>query len=353
MRRAALLGSLLALALAPGAKAAYDPLGGGTAKLLLDKGFARFLKEDKVKLSPAAGAKRKGTAFILPVLGGALDPTQGKGEIDAEGSLVFSDQRKKVPLRHITVKTKHSPLIAKVGGGQLKIASSSQLSFKREGFDATFGASKLKLSAKVATRLNKKLRPKTPFAAGQLLGTLLAKTEPQLTAIEAKGTATVVFDSAFLKKLDSRFVSLNPIFPAEHQGGTFTYPIVAGGSLAPDASAGELRSGGATEMLQLHAGQIFWQEQWFDFGAKSGSAEVDVEPTPSFPGKLGRVGVLSIGQGSVTSDPQARTISVSSAPLALTAGAAGTLNEAFAQGEAPVFSAGEVAGSLSFTAQGQ
>jgi hypothetical protein len=345
--------ALAALAAAPLAHATYDPIGAGSAKLLLDKRFTRFLAAEEIKLKATRGAKAKGGAFLLAVSGGSLDPTKGQGEIDAEGTLVFENDRKSVPLRNITLKTKHSPLIAKVGGSQLKAATSPKLSFKREGFAATFTAQKLKLSAKIVSRLNKKLRPEVPFAAGQPLGTLIAKTQPQLIAILAGGRATFAFDAAFLAKLDSRFVSLNPISPAERAGASFTLPIAAGGAIAPDASEGTLRTGGEIEALQLHGGQVFWKEQWFDLGAHSDSAEVDVEPTPSFPGKLGRVGILDLGQGTVSADPKARTITVSGAPLTLQAGAAATLNEAFSQGQAPTFAAGEAVGSLSFTAQGQ
>lgn len=343
---------LVALALAPIARATYDPLGSGTTKLSLDKGFASFLKRDAIKLSASSGAKRKGSTFTLPIFAGNLDPTIGKGEIDQEGTLVFQGARGRVPLRDLTVKTTHQPLIAKVGGSQLKVATSSKVSSKREGFGTSFQATALKLSAKVATRLNKKLRPKLPFEAGQPLGTLLSKPQPKLITVLEANRATLVFDPAFLAKLESRFVSVNPIFPAEHPGATFTFPIILGGAIAPDGSEGTLRTGGSVELLQLHAGQVFWKELWLDLGARSDSAEVDVEPTPAFPGKLGRVGVFDLGAAPATSDPKARTVSISGAPLTLQAQAAATLNQAFAQGQ-PAFAAGEVVGSLSFVAQGQ
>jgi hypothetical protein len=153
-------------------------------------------------------------------------------------------------------------------------------------------------------------------------------------------------------KLNGLFVSVNPIFPAEHAGPIFTFPIIVGGAIAPDASLGTLRTGGDVEFLQLGAGQVFWHEFWLDLGAKSDSAEVDVEPTPAFPGKLGRIGVLDLGPPAVSADPKARTVSVSGAPLALQAQTAKTLNEAFAEGK-EAFAAGEAVGSLSFAAQGQ
>lgn len=349
---AAIVAACACFAVASTAQGAYDPLGGGTAKLSLDKRFVSFLKQDGVKLTASAPGKRRGNALSLPVSGGNIDPTIGKGEIDTEGTIVFQGERKRVPLRNLVVKTKHSPLIAKVGGSQLKIASSSKLHSKREGFGTGFEAKALKLTAKVATRLNKKLRPRVPFTEGQPLGTLISKTQPQLITVLDKTRATLVFDPAFLAKLNARFVSVNPIFPAEHSGPTFTFPIIVGGAIAPDASEGTLRTGGSVELLQLGAGQVFWHEFWLDLGARSDSAEVDVEPTPAFPGKLGRIGVLDLGAASVSSDPKARTISVSGAPLTLQAQTAKTLNEAFAEGK-EAFKAGEAAGTLSFTAQGQ
>jgi hypothetical protein len=352
-RRATIAPALLVvLVLVSTSDAAYDPVGSGTAKLALDKRFASFLKRNGVKLSATAPAKRKGHAFTLPVSGGNLDPTLGIGEIDAEGTLVFQDARGRVPLRNLTVKTKHTPLLAKVGGGQLKVATSSKTSSARDGFGSDFSAKALALTAKVATRLNKKLRPQAPFEEGQALGTLVAKAQPVLITVLEANRATLAFDPSFLAKLESRFVSLNPIFPAEQSGGTFTFPVAVGGAIAPDGSEGTLRTAGSVELLQLGAGQVFWKELWLDLGARSDSAEVDVEPTPAFPGKLGRVGVFDLGATAPASDPKARTVSVSGAALSLSAAAAATLNEAFAQGQA-AFAPGEAVGALSLVAQGQ
>jgi len=346
------VGALCSLLAAGAAQAKNDPLGSGTTKLILDQRFASFLVKDGIKLSATRGAKRKGSAFVLPVSGGSFDPTVGKGEIDTEGALVFEAGGRKVPLRDITLKTTRSPLIAKVGGGQLKLATSSRLSARRAGFGSSFGAKQLKLTAKLVTRLNKKLRPKLPFVEGQPLGSLTSNAQPKLATVAESGQATLVFDPSFVAKLNDRFVSLNPIFPAEHQGSSFSFPIVLGGSIAPDGSEGVLRTGGAVELLQLGAGQVFWREIWLDLGVRVDSAEVDVEPTPAFPGKLGRIGVFDLAPSSVSSDPAGRTVSVSGASLALQPQTAKTLNEAFAGGK-EVFGVGETAGSLSFTAQAQ
>jgi len=347
--------SLVALALlcfTTSAYATYDPVGSGQTKLTIDRGFSSSLKKNGITLSAKAGAKRRGASFVLPVVNGNLDTTIGKGEIDTEGTLLFQNQRKKVPLRNLVVRTKSTPLVAKVGGSQLKVASSRKTSSKRSGFGTSFSAKQLKLTAKVATRLNKKLRPKVPFAEGQILGTLSSNAQPRLTTILPQNKATLVLDPAFVTKMDKHFVSINPIFPAEHQGSTFSLPIIGGGSLAPNGSEGELRTGGEMEFLQLGAGQVFWREQWLEIAERLDTAEVDVEPIPAFPGKLGRIGVLDATPFSLLADPAQRTISASGVQLTLAAQSAQTFNEAFAEGKED-FKAGETVGALSFVAQGQ
>jgi hypothetical protein len=352
MRRALLLGLLLCLAFGSSAQAAYDPVGGGTAKLVLARGFASFLKKDGILLKASQGAKRKGASYLLPIESGNLDPTIGKGEVKTAGTLSFEDHQKRVPLREITLKTKPQPLVAKVGGSQLKVASSAKRTFKRKGFDSTYAAKALALTSKAATRLNKKLRPKVPFQSGQQIGTLSMTAEPELLTVLEQNEATLTFDPAFLAKLASRFVSVNPVFPAEHSGATFSFPTAPGGSIAPDASQGTVRTAGVVELLQLGGGQVFWQEPWLELGAASQSAETDLEPTPAFPGKIGRVAVFAAAPGQVSSDPKARTVSDVGVALTLSAESAKELDDAFAEGQA-LFGAGELVGSFSFVAQGQ
>jgi hypothetical protein len=356
MRRAiATMGllALLAVAFAPSAWAVNDPLHGGSAKLILDKRFASFLAKNKIKLSAKAPAKHHGSVYVLPVSGGSLDPTIGRGQIEAEGVLAFNGARGKLPLREIALKTTHAPLVAKLGGSQLKVGTSSQTSFKRAGFAGTFTAAKLGLSEKAATRLDKKLRPRLPFTANQPLGTLIASPQPRLVAIaEASGGATLSFDPAFLAKLEALFVSVNPIHPAEHSGGTFSFPLAPGGQLSPQGTEGTLRTGGAIEMLQLGGGQLFWQEPWLDLGAHSLSAEAELEPTPAFPGKVGRTGILSAAPGAFAAEPKSRGLSEGGIALTLTSSGAAELNQAFAQGQG-AFGPGEAVGAYSFAAVGE
>jgi hypothetical protein len=346
------LALIFLLAFAPAAQASYDPIAGGPTKLVLDKGFLSFLKKHGVKLSATKPAAMKAGKATFPAFGGEFDPTIGKGTIELEGGLKLQAGPKHLPINHLMVKTKRTPLFAKVGGGQLKLASASKISAARQGFDSQFTAQKLKLTAKLAERMNKRLDLKDTFAEGQPLGTLVSKTEPATVTVLPQNRATIVLNSETVAKLNAHFVAVNPIAPAEHSDATFTFPIIVGGAIAPDASTGTLRSGGAMEFLQLGGGQIFWHELWLDLGAKADSAEANVQPSPPYSGKQDRAPLLDFGAATVTSDPSARTITVTGAPLTLQAATAATFNQAFAQGK-EAFKAGEPFGTLSFTAQGQ
>jgi hypothetical protein len=355
LKAALVLVSLCLLLIPSLCQAAYDPIASGTTKLILDKGFLAAAKRVGVKVAAKAPAKLKGQTLILPVSGGKSDPTIKKAEIEQEGTIVFQSGNRKVPLRAIELKAKHTPLFAKVGGSQLKVATSKSTKVTRAGFGTVFNAQGLALTQKVATRLDKKLRTKDFFKEGQLIGKLQSQALPERVTILPQGQATLTPDPAILAKFKSLFVSLNPISPAElAPGPVFHFPIVVGSQIAPDASSGTLRLGGAIEALQLGAGQVFQKEFWLDLSGKDTSSEVDLEPTPAFPGKLGRVGTYGIGMAgaTVSSEPKSRTISVSGATFTLDAQTAQSFDEAFAGGKA-VFGAGEVLGTVGFGAVGQ
>jgi len=341
------------LILVNSAKASYDPVASGTTRLTVDKRFARLLAANGVQIGTEGGVWRRGRSLLLPVAGGSIDPALGRGEVECAGTLVFQHGRRRVMLRRVDVKTKREPLVAKVGGSQLKVASAPRVEFERVGFGSEVSARPLRLTAKFATRLGKKLRLRGVFAAGQRLGTLRSEAVPRTLAVLPVGRAGFAPAPEFLAKLDSLFVSLNPVAPAERSAGpVFTEPLIPEGTISPDAASGVPRTGGALEFLQLGSGQVFWQELWFDLAGRQVLAEVDVEPSPTFPGRLGQLPIASLTGGTVSTDPARRTVTLSGAALALTAPAADQFNQAFAAGEEK-FHAGELLGSLTFMAKAQ
>ncbi len=340
------------------AAAAYDPVSSGTTKLSLEKSFLALLKQNGVKLAGAEGAKVSGAVVDFTVNGGKLDPTDGKGTVEHGGALVFKAGGKSIPLKALQLKTtsKNTPFSAKVGGSQLKIAAAKGLTGARQGFGFEVRVTKLSLSAKLATRLGKKLGLRGVFKAGQPLGSTVTKTAPATVTVLGQGRASLTPDPAFLAKCNELFVALNPIFPAEHIGTQFTFPIF-GGTISPSASSGAVETQGALELIQLFGGQVFLHEPWAELGATTLSAESEIDPSPPYPGKQGRQpsATLSLAGATVSADPKARTVSVQGAAATIGAGLATSLNEVFAKpkGKGEVFRAGEALGTLSFVAQGQ
>lgn len=349
------IGLGLCLLLAPASKASSDPLGSGTTKLTLDRSFLQLMEAHGVIALAKAPATRKGNAFAFPISEGQMDPVSGKGKIHQEGSFAFKRGNLAVPFRRLMLKTKRAPLYSKVGGSQLKVATGARIASARNGFGTVFTATGMKLSEKVAVRLNKKLHLADVFKAGQVIGSLRSEPQPQTVAILPSGRAALALAPEMVAKLTDLHVSLNPISPAElAPGPLFTFPITAEGAISPDASLGTLRTGGAMEMLQLGAGQIFWQELRLGLDAGTVLGEVNIQPSPPYAGKQEQVGVLDLDMGSATvsTDAKARTISVAGAALRLQSGSAASFNQAFARG-AETFKAGEVFGAISFTAQSQ
>src|SRR4051795_9710815 len=201
MRRIATLFLALATVLAvlgtDTAAASYDPIVSGSTTIALAKPFSSVLDRHQVKIEVLAGAKRKGSRIVLPTFGGEVDPRLGAGTLENTGTIVFAAGRRKVILRNVEFKAKHAPLYAKVGGGQLKIASCRKLGFKRRGFSTSFDATGLRLTAKVATRLNKKLRLGKTLAGGQFIGRIDAVANPATVHLQEGDRLSLAVDPAF------------------------------------------------------------------------------------------------------------------------------------------------------------
>jgi hypothetical protein len=358
--RLAIAALILTLALfvhASLAQATYNPLSSGATKITLDKSFLALLKQNGVKLSGKDGATLKAGRVTFPVSGGKFDPRTSNGFIEHAGALFFQVGHRQVRLTSLQLKTtqRHAPFSAKFGGGQLKVASTSKLTVTREGFADKVKVATLKLSSKVATRLNKKLRLKDIFKVGQPIGTAVTRANPQTVAVAEKGKAGFVFDPGTAAKLQSLFVAINPIFPAEHPG-PFTLPIFTG-TISPNASEGTIQTLGSIELVQIGGGQVFLREAWAELGVGAYAPELELAPSPPYGGKLGRVpvGTLSLAGATGSTDPGARTVAVTNAAVSMGANLAAAFNEAFAkpQGREDVFHAGDPLGTLSFTAQAE
>lgn len=353
----ACLTALVVLATPSAAEATYDPLGSGVTVLKLDKGFRALLRDHGVELSGREGATSKGGALRFPVSGGKFDPANKKGTVEHGGTVLFERAGRALSLKKLQLKTTRpsSPIVAKLGGGQLKLGPAGRLVVTHPGFTDEVTVSKLRLTSKFATRLSKRLRLRGVFTQGMLVGTAVTRANPATVAVLGKGRAEFEFDPGMAAKLNELHVAVNPIFPAEHPGA-FTLPIFSG-KLAPDSSTGFLQLQGAMELLQLGGGQVIWHDPVLDLDGKALSPEVEVKPSPPYVGKAGQLAVatLDLGAGTTAANPGTRTLTVTGAALTLPDATAALFNEAFAkpQGKEKVFAPGEPLGRISFLAETQ
>jgi len=351
------LAAVSALVVAPVAEATYDPLASGVTVLTLDKGFRGLLREHGVEMGTREGALFRGGALRFPVSGGRFDPRSGEGTVEHGGTVLFERAGRSLSLKQVQLKTTRpsSPIVGRLGGGQLKLGPARGLFVSRRGFSEEITVSRLRLSSKFATRLSKRLRLRGVFKPGMPIGTAVTRANPATVSILGKGRAQLELDPGMAAKLNELHVAVNPIFPAEHPAA-FTFPIFSG-KLAPDFSSGFLQLQGALEMLQLGGGQVFWSEPVLDLGGASLSPEVEVKPSPPYAGKAGQLAVahLDLGIGAATANPGAKTLTVSGAVLTLSESTAALFNEVFAkpQGKENVFTTGEVLGRISFLAEAQ
>jgi hypothetical protein len=342
-----------ALLVAPSAGAAgYDPIASGTTTLKLAPSFARLLKASHVVLEGRDGATVRGGAISFPLSGGKLEPVEATGTIEHAGQLVFRAGRRELPLRSLQLKTTRatSPFAAKLGGGQLKLSTGAKLASERKGFGTSFKTTGMLLSAKVATRLEKKLGLRGVFAAGQRFASASTAVEPATVGLTPSGKVELTIDPGFAAKLASFFVAVNPIFPGEHPGA-FTFPI-GGGVLAPSGLSGLVKTTGGLEFIQVGGGQFLIRDLEVDLTGAAANAEYQLVLASTGPGPNAAGPLLGLGAGAFSSEPAARTISESGAPLTLSQTVAQAFNEAFAR---PIdrpdsFTAGEVLGAISYAA---
>jgi Htaa protein len=388
----AMVATLFALlAFAPFASAAPDPVSSGTTTLTLNKGFAKTLRKNGVKVLKVSPGTVKGSKVTLPVSGGTLDPTTGLGTVNQSGGIKFKAGKRNVALKSLVLDTTKKSLTGKVGSKSMKIASVVAFTATRDGFGVDIGIGKLKLTGKAAKELNKKLgfsssgkkkqgkRASTskaaplPFKANQVLGGSTSSTQPTTVGVLAGGNATLKTDIKTVEKFQKVKVKFEPIAPATEQllplPPLFTFPIGSEGTIGPAATAGVLHTTGGVKLIQeefeVKPGvkvqlSMTLNAIWIDLGTKQATVEVSINssnpavvPTP---GAIGRTSIANIDLtgATVASDATTRMVSVSNATATLQAVTAETLNSVFAE---PILKAGKVfvegdpLGTFSFTAQ--
>lgn len=374
------------LAFAPFASAASDPVGGGNTTLTLNGGWTNYLKTFGIKVQKEGSTKLSGKKATFTNTGGSVDPLTGLGEVTLGGGLKFKAGKKKAPVKAMVLNTSKKAIFAKVAGKQMKFATVAGWSQVRNGFGVNITVKKLKLTNSAASQLNKKTgyakgKPK-PFIKNKLIGKSASEVVPSTVVVLPSGNATLALaDSALVKlaKVGPEIpaasgnhpfkVTLAPVVPTKVVAlspVTAAFPI-SGGTMGPTGTAGTLQTAGGLTLTQnleaagkgvttLTMGNIF-----VDLATKQATVEVSITNPVTKEANLGNLGRASIADlviGTVTADPNTRTVSVTNASATLQAVTAETLNSVFIKplegtfGPDDVkFEAGDPLGLFSFTAQ--
>lgn len=381
-----MLAALFALlAFAPFASAA-NPVGSGSATITLNNGFKKSLSNKGVKILRVAPTTIKGSKVTLKATGGSLS-SAGAGTVNFGGGLKFKAGKKSTTVKGLVLDTSKKSLTGNVGGKKLKFATVAGLTVTPKDFGFAMTIKKLKLTGPAANRLNSKLGlkgKKKAFTANKLIGGAKAEAQPSTVAVVPAGSATLALSPLAAKKLGHVgtppfpegaslvAVSLAPVAPTTQTGLNLGFPVGPGGTIAPGASAGTLKTLGGLKLTQdlsvptktpgnvttLTMGNI-----WVDMGTKQASVEVIIENPKTAAANLGNLGRVSIADinlagATITSDAATHTISVTNAAATLQAVTAATLNQVFIEGLEKAdpsfvgqekFAAGDPLGTFSFS----
>jgi hypothetical protein len=361
---AAVIAALLAFV--PAASAARDTISGGTTDLHMKKGFLKKLTNLGVGVSGVSTGQVGGNKISLPVGEGKFDPTTYQGWITSPGGWQFVKGARSVAITGVEVNTVHNTVYATIAHAHMMFGTISAPTTAREGFGARIKAGQLTISEKAATRISNQLGLQGgQRIASRVMSNEFSTTVPSTLTILGSGEATLAANAKTLAKFQEKGVNLSSgikaITPAKNPKVTqFTFPI-AGGTLATNYSSGIISTTGGVEIVKTGktvSPTVKLTNIQIEFTQKTGTAELEILPTP---GQTGRASIVDITfpTNGITSNPTTRTVTIKGAEAKLQAVAAATLNATFnAGGEttppaSSEFVAGDPLGTFSMVLQAQ
>jgi hypothetical protein len=315
-------------ALAVPASASADTVASGSLSLKPAGGFKAQLSHNGTRMKPKSFA----------ISGGDLDPTTGAGSLKLRGKLTFKRGGDKAVFKGLRAKLgAGGKLTGQLKGRKTTIAKLAGGSVQRSGFSAAISGITAKFTGSAAGRINKALHLGS-LHAGKL-GTATVAEKPAAVAIEAKDKATFTASDEAAMQFLMHGVMASAIPPAEQNGPlptSFLLPI-AGGTAAPDLTdgqtqlAGGIRQEGNGNTVDL----INFLLQWDQGFLRADSPQ------------LGSNGIAFLDKSTATisSDPQARTITFEDVTLRFNDASANITNLMFGT----TFKANDPLGTISAT----
>jgi hypothetical protein len=329
------------LTFAATASAARDPIASGTTDLHMKKGMVRKLGNLGVTVQGLGAGSVTGNKIALTVRDGQLDPTDAKGFLETRGGFKFQLGNRGVPVTQLTVNTVKAAVFATVAKARMQLGILTPPTSGREGFGASLKAVRLSLTENAVRRISNRLglRGSKRLNPGRVMSNVFSTAQPETVTVLPQGNATLTGNPSSRGKFAAKGVKVpegfTPIAPATKPNPTsFELPIT-GGTLAPDASKGTVSTAGGVQILKdtdsLDPTMRLSNVQ-IDFAAKTATVQLEILPSPPFPGAAGRTTLVDVvlPPNSVTANPVARTISIQG-EARLQAGAASTLNDVFNQ----------------------
>jgi hypothetical protein len=355
------------LVLAGSASAARDPIAGGSIDLHMKSGFLKKLANNGITVQPVGAGSVSGKKIALEVRNGRLNPVNALGWLQTGGGFKLALGERGVPVTQLTVNTVKGAVYAKVAKARMQIGTISAPTSAREGFGANLKSVKLSLTAKAVKRISNRLglQGSRRLNPERVLSNLYSTAQPETVTVLRQGTATLDANAGAFKKLAEKGVKtpqdITTLAPATKPNATSFQLPITGGTIAPDLSKGMVETAGGVQILKDTEGldpTMRLSNIHLDFASKEATVEIEILPSPPFPGKAGRASLVDVvlPPNSVVVDPAARTISIKDAEARLQAVAASSLNDVFNQ-PAPVpppssnFVVGDPLGTFSMVVQ--
>jgi hypothetical protein len=346
---------LMVLAFAATNRAGAEPIAGGKTRLKLDAGLYALFGKKGVRVSRLGPATVHGRLVTLPIGRGLIDPGSGDSTIVHAGGIRLRHRDRSLTLRAPLLDTSSRTLRVEVGGKPILLATARSLDLSRAGFGETVATPALRLTAKGARLLNRKLRLAGTFRMGETLGAASSAVKPEWVGIVG-GSLQLNLDAGTLAKLRAAGVEVAP-FQAQMVGSNppaYALPLT-GGSIFPSLSDGGANTeSGLTLTRAQPPTTLSWTVMSVFLDSDTLVADGNVH-TGSTVKPLGGAPIAALDRSGATVqvDPDARTATISNMRATLEPDAVAAINEAFAPNSAPLVAGGDLLGSVSVAMRGK
>lgn len=308
----------LTLALAPGAIAKLEPVGGGKTELGIRSALRDLLADSGTKLKAIDPAKLKQKRKLsLPIKKGELDDKKAKGKLRQDGGLELNGPGGKLRLKGFLVKLgKGSKLKAKDGNKNVPVADldTGKAKVKAKGGKTKLTGVKAILTSK-GTALIEEVTEQE-LDDDTVLGKLKVSAKAGDVSLK-DGSSNLKLDSSTSGALTTAGITSGPIDPATRKSGKLKFPIT-GGKVGVDGQSGIVRLDGG---LRLARGTTSLDLTKLRISFDDGKVTALVAGN--------RVTVLSLDVADASTKVKGEVVTITDVAATLTAEGATAINEAF------------------------